>query len=249
MTVESLGRHSPRVKELRRRMRDRRPGEIVVDGRRLAVDLMRWRIPIREIYVGAEVEPDPEVVAWADRVFVVNGKVLSAIAPTRHTQGLLVVIDEPDWPSWSGTNGVALYLEEIQDPGNVGAIIRSAASLGAAAVLMSPQCADAYHPMAVRGSAGSVLRMPIERGVTLTDAVARIRATGGEIWATASSGTPVFRWRPSEPVLVLIGAEGRGLSSASLELSDGTVAIPLDREVESLNVSVAAGILLHHLRR
>ena len=249
MTIEQLGRHSPRVKELRRRVRDRRPGEVLADGRRLTADLVRWGIPIRELYLEAEVEPDPETMAAADQVFILDGHVLAGLAPTRHSQGVLAIIDEPRWPRWPGDSGTALYLEGLQDPGNVGAIVRGAAALGSAAILLSPQCADPYHPVAVRGSAGAVLRLPVERQVDLADAVERVRAASGEIWATASTGTPIHRWRPSEPVLVLVGSEARGLSAASLEVADGTVAIPLDREVESLNVAVAVGILLHHLRQ
>lgn len=248
MTIERLGRHSPRVKELRRRVRDRRPGEVVVDGRRLAGDLARWRIPIRELYLDADEEFDPEFVAHADRAFMVEGKVLSAIAPTRHPQGLLAVVDEPQRSPWSGERGVAFYLDGLQDPGNVGAVVRAAAALGAAAVLLSPGCTDPFHPVAVRGSAGTVMLLPIERELALADAVERIRVAGGEIWATGAAGTPIHRWRPAEPTLILLGAEGRGLAPPAFEVADGTVAIPLERDVESLNVAVAAGILLHRLR-
>jgi TrmH family RNA methyltransferase len=229
-------------------VRDRRPGEVVVDGRRLVVDLVRWSIPIRELYVEAELAADPELVAAADRTFAVESRVLSGISPTRHPQGVLAVIDEPRWPEWSGARGTALYLEGLQDPGNLGAVVRSAAALGAARVLLAPGTVDPYHPVVVRGAAGAVLRVPLDREVAPGDAVDLVRAAGGEIWATGSRGTPIHRWRPSEPALLLLGSEGAGLSESAVELADGIVSIPLDRDVESLNVAVAGGILLHHLR-
>jgi TrmH family RNA methyltransferase len=93
-----------------------------------------------------------------------------------------------------------------------------------------------------------VFRIPLEREVSLTGPVERVTIAGGEVWATGSSGIPLDRWSPSQPMLLLLGAEGAGLSGRGLEVSGATVTIPLDNEVESLNVSVAAGILLHHLR-
>mgnify|MGYP001822945309 FL=1 len=246
--METLGKHSPRVKELRRRVRDRRPGEVVVDGRRLVADLIRWGVPLRELYLEAGVEPDPEIVTAAGSVWALDSRVLSDISPTRHPQGVLAVVDEPTLKPWSGTSGVALYLDGIQDPGNLGAIVRSAAALGGSAVLLSPQSADPFHPATVRGSAGAVFRLPIERDASLTRAADRIAVGGGEVWASGTSGHPIDVWRPTEPVLLLLGAEGAGISGPALEASQGTVVVPLGREVESLNVAVAAGILLQHLR-
>ena len=246
--METLGKHSPRVKELRRRVRDRRPGEVVVDGRRLVADLIRWGVPLRELYLEAGVEPDPEIVTAAGSVWALDSRVLSDISPTRHPQGVLAVVDEPTLKPWSGTSGVALYLDGIQDPGNLGAIVRSAAALGGSAVLLSPQSADPFHHASVRGSAGAVFRLPIERDASLTGAADRIAVGGGEVWASGTSGHPIDVWRPTEPVLLLLGAEGAGISGPALEASQGTVVVPLGREVESLNVAVAAGILLQHLR-
>jgi len=68
------------------------------------------------------------------------------------------------------------------------------------------------------------------------------------VWAATTSGTPIHRWRPAEPTLLLIGAEGSGLSATAFDVADGRVLIPLDNEIESLNVAAVAGILLHHLR-
>jgi len=246
--MERLGKHSSRIKELRKRVRDRRQGEVVVDGRRLVADLIRWGIPIRELYVETDAEPDPEALLVAEAAWSVDGKVLDGISPTRHPQGVLAVVAEPSAPPWQAWDGAALYLEGVQDPGNVGAIIRSSAALGAAAVLLSPRCADPFHPAAVRGSAGTVFRLPVEREVSLVAAAHRMRIAGGELWATGIEGTPIDDWRPTQPLLLLLGAEGAGLTGPGLEAAEGTVAIPLDREVDSLNVAVAAGILLHHLR-
>jgi TrmH family RNA methyltransferase len=249
--MESLGRHGARVKDLRRRVKQRRDGEVIVDGRRLVADLVRWTVPIRELYLTPETAAGPDADLWATaahQVFNLEASVLDDIAPTRSPQGVLAVAGEPFFPPWDAMAGVALWLDRVQDPGNVGAIIRSAAGLGAAVVLLSPDCADPFRPVAVRGSAGAVFRLPIERAVPAGAAVERLRSIGGEVWASGSGGRPLESWRMTEPGLILLGAEGAGLSDETADLADGTVTIPMNRDIDSLNVAVAVGILLQHLR-
>jgi len=248
--MRRVGKHSTRVKELRRRVRDRRLGEVVVDGRRLVADLVRWDIPLRELYLTPEAASLPEAEAWiaaAGRVFELEAPVLARIAPTRAPQGVLAVAAEPAWPAWRAGRGVAVWLDGVQDPGNLGAVLRSAAGLGAEVVLLSPGCADPFGPAAVRGAAGAAFRIPVERDVTFERAARRVRERGGEVWAAAGTGTPVADWRPAEPLLLLLGAEGAGLSGAALEAADGRVTIALGRDIDSLNVAVAAGVLLQRL--
>ena len=249
--IERLGRRGRRLKDLRKRVKDRRDGEVVVDGRRLVSDLVRWGVPIRELYLVPEISGEFEAVGWrqsADEVFELEASVLADVAPTRNPQGVLAIAEEPQWPEWSAEGGVALWLDRIQDPGNVGAIIRSAAGLGAEAVLLSPECADPYGASAVRGSAGSVFRIPVGRDVGLAGVMVGVRDSGGEVWATDSLGDKIDGWQPPKPCLLLIGAEGVGLDPDIADLADGTVAIPMSRGIESLNVAVATGILLQHVR-
>ncbi len=248
--IQRLGRSSPLLKELRRRAHHRRPGEVVVDGRRLVEDLVRWRVPLRELYLTAELAPelaDWAPIATADAVFEVDGAVLAGIAPTRHPQGVLAVVDEPEAGRWPD-GGVTVFVDGVQDPGNLGAIVRAAAALGAGAVLVAPGSADPFHPMAVRGSAGTVFRLAMARDVTPVAAAAKVRAAGGSVWASGAAGVPVNEWEPRPPVLLLLGSEGTGLGEEARGAVDDWVTVPLGREVESLNVAVAAGILLQRLR-
>jgi TrmH family RNA methyltransferase len=249
LPIERLGRHGSRIKDLRRRIRNRRDGEVVVDGRRLVEDLVRWQVPILELYLTAEAAAAPDAARWiaaAAATWELEAPVLAELAPTRSPQGVLAVAEEPRWPARAG---IALWLEQVQDAGNLGAIVRAAAGLGAAAVLLSPGCADPFGPAAVRGSAGAVFRLPIERSAPARGAAERVREAGGEIWATGAGGRPLAGWRPAEPCLLLLGAEGAGLTADASDLADGELTIPLERGVESLNVAVATGILLQHLRR
>lgn len=246
--MEKLGRHGARLKDLRRRVKRRPENQVIVDGRRLVADVVRWGVPVLELYLAEGVEPDPEIVAAAGEVYTLDQSVLDGLAPTRHPQGVLAVVADPRLPPWPVREGVALWLDTVQDPGNLGAIVRSAAALGARAVLLSPGCADPFHHAAVRGSAGAVFRLPISREVSAARVAERMSEAGGEVWAAGPGGTPIERWNPGNPTVLLLGAEGAGLSREAMSVATGEVTIPLDREIESLNVAVAAGILLERLR-
>ncbi len=243
--VERLGRSNRRVQRLRRAVKERPQGLVVVDGRRLVEDLIRWGVELTELYV-AESMADT-AAGWAaaegERVFLLADEVLSGLAPTRHPQGVLAVAPEPRWPRWR-PEGLVLGLDEVQEPGNVGAIVRSAAAMGAASVLLGPGCADPFHPAAVRGSAGGVFRVPVYPGRDLGEAMGAVRKAGGSVWAAGAGGISAREWRPRRPSLLLLGSEGRGLSPRLARAADGVVGVPLLRRMDSLNVAVAAGILL-----
>ena len=242
--MQQLGKHSQRLKDLRRRLRHR-GGEVFVDGARLVDDLLRWGVAIRELYLSAACADQARWVEGAADCFVIDEAVFSGLAPTRNPQGFLAVVGEPRWPAWS-PEGVTLFLDGIQDPGNLGAIVRSSAGLGARAVLLGPGCADPFGAVAVRGSAGAVFRLPVHREVEPERVAGEVAACGGEVWAAGSDGLPIARWRPARPLLLLLGTEGKGLSEKAFAVSGGTVTIPLQLEIESLNVAVAAGILARH---
>ncbi len=247
-----LGRQARRTKALRQRIRHRRAGEVVVDGLRVIADLVRWGLPLSELYVADSLSTTAEVsalVETATTAWRLPDAVLSSIAPTRHPQGVLAVVAEPQPAPWAPATGPTLFLDRVQDPGNVGAIVRCATALGACSVLLSVGCADPFHPAAVRGAAGAVLQLPLYREMPITAAAAQIVAGGGQVWAAAVDGVPVDDWLPVAPVLLLLGAEGSGVSEPALFTASGQVAVPLERGVESLNVAVAAGILLQELRR
>lgn len=246
-----MGRHAARLRELRGRIRRRPSGEVVVDGRRLVADLVRWRVPLLELYLTPALAGSEEGRGWvaeAGRSFLLDPEVLAGVAPTRTPQGVLAVVAEPRWPAWPGRRGTALWLDAVQDPGNLGAIVRAAAGLGAAAVLLGPGCADPWSPAAVRGAAAAGFRLPVEREVTASRAVRRVREGGGEAWAATAPGELPAGSGCPDPLLLMLGAEGPGLGAEARALADRTVALPLDRGIESLNVAVAAGVLLWALR-
>lgn len=241
--MQPLGKHSWRLKDLRRRIRRRVDGEVIVDGTKLVDDLLRWCVPVREIYVSSRWAAHQEWFDAARETYLVDDEILANVAPTRSPQGVVAVVGEPRWPEWS-PRGVNLYLDGIQDPGNVGAIIRSAAGLGAEAVLLGPGCADPFGAAAIRGSAGSVFRIQVVRDVQAETAAGTVERSGGEVWAAGMNGEAFATWKPTKPLMLLLGAEGQGLSEEVQKVACNAVTIGLHNQIESLNVAVAASLLL-----
>lgn len=146
--------------------------------------------------------------------------------------------------------GAYLYVDGIQDPGNLGAVVRVAEATGVTAVACAPGTCHPNHPRALRASAGSLLRMPVAPAVSpaelgshlggLSPRWLTLEAHGGsELWAARLEGT----------VVLALGAEGAGLSAAAAALADAAVSIPLASPVESLNVATAAAVVLFERRR
>jgi TrmH family RNA methyltransferase len=145
------------------------------------------------------------------------------------------------------SDGLFVYLDGVQDPGNVGAVARVAEAFGAAGLALSPGCAHPNHPRALRASAGSLLRLSVGIDVTI-DALDLRFAPRRPSWAVlAAHGGRGPESGVARPLVVALGAEGPGLSAAALARADRLWTLPLAAPVESLNVAVTAGIVLHSL--
>lgn len=146
--------------------------------------------------------------------------------------------------------GLYLYLDGLQDPGNLGALARVAEAAGAAGLVLSPGSAHPNHPRALRASAGSLLRLPVAVDVAADDLQARL-APASPRWAALDPHGGTGLWSaPLDGTLVFaIGAEGPGLSPAVLARADLRLTIPIEPPVESLNATVAAALVLFEARR
>ncbi|MDW7966498.1 MAG: RNA methyltransferase [Thermoanaerobaculum sp.] len=243
-----LGRTNPRVGQLRAVVQGKEPGLAVVDGIKLIRDL--WQRGIGPVALFAHEEAtadlarDPQLQRGLNQVpgFLLSAQLLQSLAPTQHSQGILAIYAIPRWGPPKGP--VVLYLDRLQDPANVGALVRVAAALGAGCVVCSPGCANPFSPKAIRASAGASLFFPVLTHYSLLE-LRRDLGPGFRLCAAATSGgTPLPQWRGPLPSVLVLGNEGQGLDPALEALVDERVTIPLCNRVESLNVSVAGGILL-----
>ena len=139
-----------------------------------------------------------------------------------------------------------VLLESVRDPSNIGAIIRSAAAMGVDRLICSADCADIYHPRAVRASMGTLFRQPIDRVENLPAVIEGLRKTGRRVFAAALSDRAQLLNELDREAgdCVVIGNEGHGLTAETVEACDGCVMIPMSDRAESLNAAVAASILM-----
>ncbi|MEK0178400.1 MAG: RNA methyltransferase [Oscillatoriales cyanobacterium] len=185
----------------------------------------------------------------ADRTELVNRKVLESIATTVQPDGIVATARRTATPPAEfSTLGIAL--ETIQDPGNLGAIVRTAAAANADGLLLSADSADLDHPKVLRASAGAWFKLPMTVSPDLMASVSRSKNRGMQILATVPDATLTY-WEVDLrlPTLIVLGNEGSGLSGQLRNLADRQIQIPLSRGVESLNVSIASALILYEAQR
>jgi tRNA G18 (ribose-2'-O)-methylase SpoU len=189
-------------------------------------------------------------------VLVCSQDTLSRITGFNFHRGCLALARRPAMPrvdGWPDVDGVRLALDGVGNPDNVGGLFRTAAAFGAAGILISPSTADPFYRKSVRTSMGAVLQLPWTVAEPWPDALQALRSRGWRVAALTPHADAIsidrFAGSDHRRVLLLLGAEGSGLSDDALEAADDRVRIPIAETVDSLNVTVAAGVALHALSR
>ncbi|MFT4147746.1 MAG: RNA methyltransferase [Micrococcaceae bacterium] len=194
----------------------------------------RGRDSYQEIYQLAQKTAKP--------LFQATEAVLDKMSPDAAHQGWLLVyaMEESDAPS---TINLAIYLEEVKDPGNVGTIIRVADAVGADAVFLSNECVDIYNSKVIRSTAGSLFHLPLVQNYNLDDVLALgLRS----IVADGYAQHDIFHDKQlDQPTLWIFGNEAHGVSQEALSKADCSLAIPMFGDAESLNVATAATVCLY----
>jgi TrmH family RNA methyltransferase len=181
-------------------------------------------------------------------------KLLDQALATETPQSIAGLVEPPNW-SWSHVlnqkqkKTLVLVLAGIQDPGNLGTILRSAEAFGASGVVSLPGTVSAWNAKAVRASAGSVFRVPL-LAASVEECIERLREAGVKVLATTARGTKLADLAElNGPVALVIGNEGSGVPDEIVREADGAIAIPCPGPVESLNAAVAASVLLYEASR
>jgi TrmH family RNA methyltransferase len=244
------------ARDLRRRKARERDGRFVAEGVRVAEEVLRAGLVVDGVLASPTLDGAPRGpalrAAFAARgipVTDVTDRDFASAADTDAPQGVLVVARQPEatWPAV--TDGLRLLvLDALQDPGNVGAAIRTAAALGVAATVALPGTVDPWNAKVVRAAVGAQCHHPVL--MTTLEAFDAWRAAHAlPLWGADHRGAAVGTTGPAPRALALaVGNEGAGLGDALRPRCDRLVAIPISSAVESLNVGVATGILLWALR-
>jgi TrmH family RNA methyltransferase len=224
-------------------------GLLLVEGWNVVEEALA-RGKVRELFVGEEALRLPRARALEASgvpVHRLSPRDADQLAETRTPAGVFALVEDP-CRALAGTEAppraIALLAAGVADPGNLGTLIRTAAALGAAAVVAAAGSVDPTNPKVVRATAGAFFRIPVLLGEARD-----LKAMGFRVYVADARGEPVSGWRARPARLALaVGNEPRGVDAEVRALADGALGIPLEGGVESLNVAVAAGILLHALR-
>ncbi len=214
---------------------------------------------IQEVYVSAEalnkIERNSEVWAKLERVGyeTVTAEVFRKMSDTQTPQGILCVVKRPEYvleELLTAESPLLLVLEGLQDPGNLGTIVRTGEGAGVTGIIVSAGTVDMYHPKTIRSTMGSIYRVPFVCADDLGEVMDRMGEKGIRTYAAHLNGKKYYdSFSFCEGSAFLIGNEGAGLGRELAEKADEFLKIPMEGQVESLNAAVAASLLMYEAHR
>jgi TrmH family RNA methyltransferase len=242
-----------RVKALRASFSGKasRPGDLLgIEGEHLLAEALRSGLRIDTVFVRQGSEAVLERLGLtAENVAVLSADVFASAVDTASPQGIAAMVALAEPRVGAGSPRPVLVLEDLQDPGNFGTLLRSAEAFGVSQVMVTPGTVNAWSPKVVRASAGSVFRIPVLRA-PLAEIAAELSQRGAEIFAAVArqqGAASILKTRLPSACALLIGNEGAGLSATALQLAQHQIWIPC--AVESLNAAVAGSTLLYEAMR
>ncbi|OGC92664.1 MAG: hypothetical protein A2142_05060 [candidate division Zixibacteria bacterium RBG_16_48_11] len=229
----------------------------VVEGTRLTEEALKSSWNVKELFYSHSFKDSAEGQMLLDlarrkriEVTEVQEKVVRKMAETQTPQGVVAVVEHRSFDLelfLDQKPAFTLALESLKDPGNLGTIIRTADALGVEGIFLSAQSVELYNPKVVRSSMGSLFHLPIFYPVPILELLHRLKGDIKIVASLASGGANCKQVDFSDPICLLIGGEAFGLSKEVQALADSKVSIPDYGSAESLNVSVAAGILMYEI--
>lgn len=255
-----VGRHNPRLKELRQAFRRGEltsDGECAVEGVKLVEEAIRSGLRLGGVFFAesAQATADkllPQINAHVETLLLPDA-LFKSVVPSDTPQGVAALVRvrpvSADQVLERSTTGPVVAAAGLQDPGNLGTVLRSAEAFGAAGVFLTEGTVSAYNAKVLRGSAGSIFRLPVVQ-MPWAEVISLLRERGVRLVATSShKGTPLPQANWILPLAIFIGNEGAGLPRDLMHQMDETVVIPQATTVESLNAGVAASIVLYEAAR
>ena len=254
------GRHNGLVKDLRQafgRGELSSSGECGIEGFRIIEEAVRSGVKIRAVFFSESAEQRahkllPQIASQVEALLLPD-KLFTSAVPSQSPQGVAALVHlktfSPEDVVESSSEGPVLVIAGVQDPGNLGTILRSAEGFGAKGILLGDGTVSAYNSKVVRASAGSVFRVPVAK-IALEAATKLLREKSFRLLATSShKGTALPQANLGGTTAIFIGNEGAGIDKKLLSQMDELVMIPHSPKVESLNAGVAASILLYEAAR
>jgi TrmH family RNA methyltransferase len=253
-------RNNPNIARYRAAAKGEAPDRILLDGPHLVADALAEGLPLESAAILSTAIERPEVrtlMAELERagvdVVVATAQVMAVVSPVRSSSVIVALGHRPIADTqrlYAGAAPLVLIAHDVQDPGNMGAIVRAAEAGHATSVIAAGACADPFGWKALRGSSGSALRLPIGAAPTTAAAIADARRHGCRVIATVPrGGRSLYDVDLRGGAAILIGGEGPGLDAATVDQADERLTIPMQPPVESLNAAVAAAIVVYEALR
>jgi len=246
-----------------RAVRDGKDNEhIFVEGLRLCEEAVQSNLEVYAVIISAELAGKDrvktrieEITSRSQRIGFVSEKLLESISFTKTPQGIVLLAQRPEAGKAElqrrlGPTPLVLVLHQMNNPVNVGAIVRTAEAGGVTGIITTSNTNDPFSPKALRGAMGSAFRLPFWTNASFTEALELCRENDIATVATAvRSGITYTELDWTSPRALILGPESTGLSTEELAATDEIITIPMRRPVESLNVSVASGIVIYEAAR
>lgn len=204
-----------------------------------------------ETYVTQKFEQSNKEWLKGKKYEVVEDKIFEKLSDTKTPQGILSVLKQPRYELETILKEGDLYvvLEDIQDPGNLGTIIRTSEGAGVKAIIMTKGCVDIFNPKTIRSTMGPIYRVPFVYTENIADAIDKMKKAGITTYAAHLKGEQYYDDIHYGRSAFLIGNEGNGLKEETAEMADTYIKIPMAGQVESLNAAVATSILIYEHNR
>ncbi|WP_071395981.1 TrmH family RNA methyltransferase [Bacillus tuaregi] len=244
--IESI--KNPKVKAwkklLTKKERDQ-TGKYLIEGFHLVEEALKEQV-VLEVIVNQDTEIPASLNIEGTEVIYVKEEVLKAICDTETPQGIAAVCEQRKSTIEEIRLEKLLLLDRVQDPGNLGTMIRTADAAGMDAVILGDGCADPYNPKVIRSTQGSLFHLPIMKA-PLGEFIEKLKIP---VYGTAlEGGIPFEQVEKADAFALLLGNEGQGVAKELLAKTTKNLYIPIYGKSESLNVGIAAGILMYYLRK
>ena len=250
----SLGKHNPKLADIRKAIQHAtltREGLLPIEGPKLIEEALKSGLEVLTIFKRHGVALP--IVPNSIPVYDIDPTTFKTVQSTETSQGVIALVRPRQYrlaDLVSPANPLIVVLARLQDPGNVGTILRVAEWFGANGCVATVGTASVLNPKTIRASAGSVFRLPHVWDMDVKLIMSALKATNIRVLGTAPSARrTIDQWDWREPTAVVIGNEGSGLSDEEIQLCDSVVRIPHQKTVESLNSAIAAAIILYEASR
>jgi TrmH family RNA methyltransferase len=240
--------HVKRWKKLHTKKGRETSGRFLVEGFHLVEEAIKAEMAVEYILMTEEVVLPSSLSIQDQDVILVSDQVMKELSETETPQGIAAVCVIPTAPTVKRLEGRYLLLDRIQDPGNLGTMIRTADAAGMTGVILGEGSVDVFNSKVIRASQGSIFHLPVVKG-KLETWIESFKQSSIPVFGTALEGASSYSAiQPQDQFSLIMGNEGEGVDKSILEMTDQNIYIPIHGHAESLNVAVAAGILLYYLR-